>query len=95
MATKKQNAPGLLEWLGSVKCKIVKCPLCLDEHARESVAEILEAMAAHGKHGVSLREIVERINATHPNGARFTLGGIRRHCAEHETERWAKAKGRV
>lgn len=70
----------------------VKCPVCLDPKARAGLHEILAAMVVHQVPDVSIREILERLRETH--GVTFSWGGLRRHLAEHDRERWSAAKGR-
>ena len=88
----KKNALSVAEWVSSRPGKRPKCPACLDAKARDSVAEILEAMAKLGRHEVSQNDILTRLRET--LGVSFGLSSLRRHIAEHEAERWSRAKGR-
>lgn len=89
---KKKSAPSLIEWLNTRPKRTVKCSVCLDEASRTEVRAILEAMCAHGRHGISLREIGARLQDI--TGASFSVGSLQHHCTNHEAELWAKAKGR-
>jgi hypothetical protein len=88
-----KKSSDLDEWMTALPSRCVKCPVCLDEKARAAVVEILEAMARLGRHDVSLTAILERLGQTLPR-VTFKLSALRRHCADHERERWCAAKGR-
>jgi hypothetical protein len=91
----KKPIPSLAEWLEARPNKHVKCPACLNRPIKSGIAEILDAMAAHKKHDVSLAEIGARLADTIPEAKFVSVSCLRRHCAEHETKRWAAAKGKA
>ena len=89
----ERSCANVAEWIKARPSALkVKCPVCLDPEAREALHEILAAMVDHQVPDVSIREILERLRETH--GVTFSWGGLSRHLAEHDRERWSAAKGR-
>jgi hypothetical protein len=91
----KKAATSLADWLNTRPNKHSKCPACLDRGVRAGIAEILDAIAQFKKHDVSLAEIRARLLETTPGAEAVSASCLRRHCAEHETKRWAAAKGKA
>lgn len=81
-------------WLESCTEYRSRCPLCTNPKALALLGEILAAMAKTGKTGVSSHQIAARLRDLVPG---FTATGqsVRRHCAEHDTAAWKRAKGRA